>query len=320
MKKILYLVLSLALILCLFSGCGSEEKTEADDEKIKVVATVFPAYDWAREIIGNCDDVELILLLDNGVDMHSYQPSADDIITISTCDMFIYVGGQSDSWVDDALGQSQNKDMAVINMMDVMGESVREEAHLPGIEQEEEEHDHEYDEHIWLSLKNAQVICDAISDGLAQISPENQKIFSENCAAYDEKLSDLDSRYQAAADSSSIKTLVFADRFPFLYLTEDYGLDYYAAFEGCSAETEASFETVAYLASVVDDLNIKSILIIDGSDGKLAETIISNTAEKNQQILTLDSMQSVSSSDIEGGETYLDVMEGNLEVLEEALK
>ena len=108
--------------------------------------------------------------------------------------------------------------------------------------------------------------------------------------------------------------------FPFLYLTEDYGLDYYAAFEGCSAETEASFETVAYLASVVDDLNIKSILIIDGSDGKLAETIISNTAEKNQQILTLDSMQSVSSSDIEGGETYLDVMEGNLEVLEEALK
>lgn len=320
MKKLLYLVLSLALILCLFSGCGSEEKTEADDGKIKVVATVFPAYDWAREIIGNCDDVELILLLDNGVDMHSYQPSADDIITISTCDMFIYVGGQSDSWVDDALDQSQNKDMAVINMMDVLGESVREEAHLPGIEQEEEEHDHEYDEHIWLSLKNAQVICDAISDGLAQISPENQEIFSENCAAYDEKLSDLDSRYQAAADSSSVKTLVFADRFPFLYLTEDYGLDYYAAFEGCSAETEASFETVAYLASVVDDLNIKSILIIDGSDGKLAETIISNTAEKNQQILTLDSMQSVSSSDIEGGETYLGVMEGNLEVLEEALK
>ncbi|WP_411703333.1 metal ABC transporter substrate-binding protein [Faecalibacterium prausnitzii] len=277
-----------------------------------------------REILGDkADHAEVTMLLDNGVDLHSYQPTADDIIKISDCDLFIYVGGESDGWVEDALKEATNKEMQVINLLDVLGEQVKEEEVVEGMEAEEEEsedeNEPEYDEHVWLSLKNAETLCNAITDALEEIDPANKDAYAANAASYLEKLAALDGEYQTVADNAARKTVLFGDRFPFRYLVDDYGLSYYAAFAGCSAETEASFETISFLAGKVDELRLPCVLTIEGAQHKIAETIVQNTAEKNQSILTLDSMQSTTSTDVANGTTYLSVMESNLDVLKQAL-
>ena len=177
----------------------------------------------------------------------------------------------------------------------------------------------EYDEHVWLSLKNAQTLCSAISAVLQQIDPDNKDTYAANASAYIKKLSALDADYQTAVDAAARKTVLFGDRFPFRYLAEDYGLRYYAAFAGCSAESEASFETISFLAGKVDELNLPCVLTIEGVQHKIAETIVRNTAAKNQKVLTMDSMQSTTSKDAANGTTYLSVMERNLSVLKEAL-
>lgn len=312
----------LALIICAalcfsFSACSSKSNREQADDKIKIVCTIFPEYDWVKQISKNNENIELTYLLVNGVDLHNYQPSADDIITISNCDMFIYVGGESDSWVDDVLDSAKNEHLVTINLIDVLGSSVKEEEIKEGMESENEEDgdEGEYDEHIWLSLKNAKIVCRYISDKLCKIDSKNEKLYISNTESYLKELDDLDSKYQNAVDNSETKTLLFGDRFPFRYLTDDYGLDYYAAFAGCSAETEASFETITYLAKKADELNLNTVMTIDGSDNKIAQTIISNTKNKNQKILSLNSMQSTLSEN----DTYLSVMQSNLTVLEEAL-
>ncbi len=264
------------------------------------------------------------MLLDNGVDLHSYQPTADDIVKISTCDLFIYVGGESDDWVTDALQEAVNQDMVVINLLDVLGDAVKEEEVVEGMEaedeEEEEEEEVEYDEHVWLSLNNAAVLCRYIADQLAIIDAENSETYSTNAAAYIEQLNTLNDAYQAAVDAATVKTVLFGDRFPFRYLVDDYGLTYYAAFVGCSAETEASFETIVFLAEKVDELGLHAILQIETADGSIANTIRENTVSKDQSILTLDSMQSTTSADVEGGVTYLSIMEQNLDVLRAALQ
>ena len=305
---------------------GTEEKT-ADENKIKVVTTIFPEYDWVKEIAGdNSESIDLTMLLDNGVDLHSYQPTAEDIRKISDCDLFIYVGGESDAWIEDALANATNKDMKVINLLDVLGNTVKEEEVVEGMEAEEEEEEEsedegpEYDEHVWLSLKNAKVLSKAIADDLCEIDPEQKEAFTANEKNYEARLDALDEEYQEAVNAASQKTLLFGDRFPFRYLVDDYGLTYYAAFVGCSAETEASFETIQFLAGKVDELGLKSVMTIEKSDQKIAKTIIENTKDKDQKILTLDSMQSTTSDDVENGTTYLSVMEKNLEVLKEALQ
>ena len=277
-----------------------------------------------REILGDkADHAEVTMLLDNGVDLHSYQPTADDIIKISDCDLFIYVGGESDGWVEDALKEATNKEMQVINLLDVLGEQVKEEEVVEGMEAEEEESEDEdepeYDEHVWLSLKNAETLCNAITDALEEIDPANKDAYATNAASYLEKLAALDGEYQTVVDNAARKTVLFGDRFPFRYLVDDYGLSYYAAFAGCSAETEASFETISFLAGKVDELRLPCVLTIEGAQHKIAETIVQNTAEKNQSILTLDSMQSTTSTDVANGTTYLSVMESNLDVLKQAL-
>ena len=277
-----------------------------------------------REILGDkADHAEVTMLLDNGVDLHSYQPTADDIIKISDCDLFIYVGGESDGWVEDALKEATNKEMQVINLLDVLGEQVKEEEVVEGMEAEEEEsedeNEPEYDEHVWLSLKNAETLCNAITDALEEIDPANKDAYAASAASYLEKLAALDGEYQTVADNAARKTVLFGDRFPFRYLVDDYGLSYYAAFAGCSAETEASFETISFLAGKVDELRLPCVLTIEGAQHKIAETIVQNTAEKNQSILTLDSMQSTTSTDVANGTTYLSVMESNLDVLKQAL-
>ncbi|WP_099468712.1 metal ABC transporter substrate-binding protein [Konateibacter massiliensis] len=340
MKKYISIILIAVIAIFSLSACGSkatnnslesssDTQTDTDTAQVKqlqIVTTIFPEYDWVKEILGdNADQAEITMLLDNGVDLHSYQPTAEDILKISTCDLFIYVGGESDEWVEDALKEATNKDMKVINLLEVLGDTVKEEEVIEGMEAEEEEESGEeegpeYDEHVWLSLRNAKVLCSVIADTLAEIDPDNAERYQANVAAYNEKLSALDTEYQSAINATAQKTLLFGDRFPFRYLADDYDLSYYAAFVGCSAETEASFETITFLAGKVDELGLNSVLTIEKSDQKIAKTITENTQNKNQQILTLDSMQSTTSEDVSGGATYLSVMESNLGVLKEVLR
>ncbi len=325
MRKTLSFIIAAVMAVSCLCAC-SPAANEAGNGKIQIVTTIFPEYDWVMNVLGdNPAEAEVTMLLDNGVDLHSYQPTAADILKISTCDMFIYVGGESDEWVEDALQEATNKDMVVINLLDVLGDSVKEEEVVEGM-QEEDEHDHEeeegeteYDEHVWLSLRNAAILVQNISDSVQSIDPANAETYRNNTASYVEKLNSLDEEYSAAVDNASCKTLLFGDRFPFRYLTDDYGLDYYAAFVGCSAETEASFETITFLSQKVDELGLHAVMTIEGTDHRIADTIVQNTQTKDQQILTLDSMQSTTSRDVQNGITYLSIMEGNLSVLTDAL-
>ncbi len=350
MKKIISVLVAAIMMACCFSACGSvnDATAKSDDDKLQIVTTIFPEYDWVMNVLGdNPANAEVTMLLDNGVDLHSYQPTADDILKISTCDMFIYVGGESDEWVEDALKEATNKDMVVIDLLEVLGDSVKEEELVEGMQESEHEHDHEheddhedehddehdddheheheegeveYDEHVWLSLRNTAMLIDCISKELQKIDAANANGYKANSDAYIQKLNDLDKQYSDAVSAASVKTLLFGDRFPFRYLTDDYGLNYYAAFVGCSAETEASFETITFLAGKAEELSLHAVMTIEGNDHKIAETIVQNTAGEELQILTMDSMQSVTSKDVENGTTYLSIMEKNLSVLKEALK
>ena len=342
MKKITALLLALFMLVGALAGCGKQNDTNQTD-KLSIVTTIFPEYDWVREILGDkADNAEITMLLDNGVDLHSYQPTADDIVKISDCDLFIYVGGESDGWVEDALRNAANRNMKVINLLEILGDSVKTEEIVEGMQEEEhehedahahddaeehehedaEEHEHEEeaDEHVWLSLKNAKMLVRVISKALQELDPDNKDIYAANADAYVKKLSALDAEYQAAVDAASNKTILFGDRFPFRYLVDDYGLRYYAAFVGCSAETEASFETISFLAKRVDEWKLPCVLTIEGAQHKIAETIVRNTTAKNQRVLTMDSMQSTTSKDVKNGTTYLSVMEKNLSVLKEVLR
>lgn len=322
----------------LLAGCGSTSSSgpasgspdsasggAAQDGGLQVVTTIFPIYDWAREIAGDVEGVELIWLQDTGVDMHSYQPSAADMLQVSSCDLFLYIGGESDSWVSGALAEAVNPGQQAISLLTVLGDNAHLEELTEGMQAEDHEgHDHdedemEYDEHIWLSLKNARILTQAIADAMAQADPAHADAYAANAAAYQEKLAELDSRYQAVVDAAPLHTLLFGDRFPFRYLTEDYGLEVYAAFPGCSAETEASFETIAFLSGKVDELGLPAVLTIENSDGRVAQTIVQNTAAGDAAVLTLDSMQGLSAQDAAAGATYLSVMEDNLDVLKAAL-
>lgn len=334
MKKIIAAATALLVAAGMFTGCGASEKPTAQGDKLKIVTTIFPEYDWTREILGDQSErTEVTMLLDNGVDLHSYQPTADDLIKIAECDLFIYVGGESDGWVESALASTSNPDRAVINLIDTLGDSVKLEKVVEGMQEtehdheEEEDHAHdadeqeaETDEHVWLSLRNAQAVCQKIAEKLGEIDPEHEQAYTQNALAYIDQLAALDAKYQAAVDAANKKTLIFGDRFPFRYLTEDYGLDYYAAFVGCSAETEASFETIRFLAEKTDALGLSHVLTIENPNHKIAETVVANTSGKNQQVLSMDSMQSVTSKDVAAGATYLSIMEHNLDVLTQALQ
>ena len=361
-RKIIMTLACMAVAAVCLCACGNEGNTEnLASNRLKVVTTIFPEYDWVREILGDkAGEADITLLLDNGVDLHSYQPTAEDILKIGEADVFIYVGGESDEWVEDALKEASNPDRKVINLLEVLGDSVKEEEVVEGMEHDhehedgeehhdedahdeeehhdedahdgeehhdeevsEDEHEHgeepEYDEHVWLSLRNAQILCDAIAEALGEADPDDAATYTANAADYKSKLAALDKSYREAVDAADIRTVLFGDRFPFRYMTDDYGLDYYAAFAGCSAETEASFETVIFLADKLDELGLPAVLTIEKSDGKIAETIRDNTASKDQKILVMDSLQSTTSEDIKNGATYTGAMEDNLEVLKEAL-
>lgn len=315
MKRFTALILCVLMLAFSFAGCSANNnKTQGE---VKVIATIFPIYDWAREIAGDNSDIGLELLLDNGVDMHSFQPTAKDVIDISDCDIFIYVGGESDSWVKDVLAQAKNKDMIVLSLIDILGEKAKEEELKEGMQGDDD--DSALDEHVWLSLKNASLFTDKIAEAFSKADAEHSDLFKSNADNYKKELSRLDEDYQAAVNAGKTKTLLFGDRFPFRYMTDDYGLDYYAAFSGCSAEVEASFETITYLSNKLDELDLRAVMKIETSDGAIAAAIRDNTRSKDQEILTLDSLQGVTSERINAGETYLSIMKANLEVLKKAL-
>ncbi|MCD7765958.1 MAG: metal ABC transporter substrate-binding protein [Lachnospiraceae bacterium] len=326
LSMLLCLTLAAGLFNCCSIGAAASDG-DSDAKTLSIVTTLFPEYDWVKQILGETvEQADLTMLLDSGVDLHSYQPTVEDLVTISNCDLFIYVGGESDDWVEEALETVTNADMTVINLLDVLGDSVKEEEVVEGMEAEEEDEDAgndeeetEYDEHVWLSLKNAEVICQYICDRLCEMDEVNADTYAANTQAYLEELDALDTQYEEAVSAATCTTLLFGDRFPFRYLADDYGLDYYAAFSGCSAESEASFETIAFLAGKVDELGLTTVLTIDGTDHSIAETIVSTASSDNIQILSMDSMQSTVSADVEAGATYLSLMESNLDVLTQAL-
>lgn len=407
MKKKIMMFTAMAVMVCgIFAGCSktqtetksgsksmtsatstasnkstsiaSETKTDDTNKKLSVVCTIFPEYDWVRELVGDKkDNYEITYLLDKGVDLHSYQPTAEDIAKIANCDLFVYVGGESDGWVKDALKESKNDKMQVVNLLEALGNNVKEEEVVEGMQEHDHEHEHghkedadhdhdheheedadhdhdhehkedsdhdhdhdhadhdhehedadhehhhdevEYDEHVWLSLRNASSLVNELAVRLQTIDPENKDYYAGNAAKYTSKLGELDSRYLGAIKKAKNKTVIFGDRFPFRYLTDDYGLKYYAAFVGCSAETEASFETVAFLAKKTDELKLNNLMVIENSDQKIAKKIIETTKDKNQKIVEMNSMQSVTADDIANGATYISIMESNLKALISALK
>ena len=321
MKKLTVMTLCLCLLAGAFSGCAYAPK-EAPDDTLRVVTTIFPVYDWTRNILGSRENVELTLLLDNRVDLHSFQPTAEDIVKIAECDLFIYVGGESDDWVDDALRETENENRIAVRLMDGLGGALKLEETVEGmqVDEAEDEEAAEYDEHIWLSLRNAAELCPMIASALGKADPEHKDLYLENSNAYCGKLHLLSTAYHAAVDNGYQDTLLFGDRFPFRYLVEDYGLNYYAAFSGCSAETEASFETILFLANKVNELGLTTILALDGGDGEIARTVRDTASASGIVIRYLDSMQGTTVADAAAGMTYLSIMEENLNVLREALK
>ncbi|MBP5312042.1 MAG: zinc ABC transporter substrate-binding protein [Clostridia bacterium] len=326
MKKALVYILSAVLAVALAASIGGCAVPSGGSSKIQIVTTIFPLYDWVRSVAGDSENVEITLLLDNGVDLHSFQPKAADVVKISKCDMFVYVGGESDRWVTDVLGTAVNKDMTVINLLELLGSDAKAEELKEGMEaghdgDEDDDHGHEAenDEHVWLSLRNAVRFCAAIKEALCRLDSANSSKYESNLKSYTEKLEQLDLDYCDAVTSANRSTLLFGDRFPFRYLVDDYALNYYAAFSGCSAESEASFETVVFLAKKIDEFELGAVIALEGSDGKIAETIKNTTAKKDQKILYMNSLQSVTAKDIAEGVTYLGEMEKNLQVLKEAL-
>ncbi len=314
------------------AGCaGIDEAPEnsgaSGSSDLKIVCSTFPAYDWARELTSGREGVEISYLLEKGTDMHSFQPTADDILKISQCDLFVYVGGESDKWAEDAIKGAANEDLRSLSLLEAIGSKAKAEEIKEGMQAEEEDEDEhqehsdapEYDEHVWLSVKNAKLLCEKLAEELSAIDSEHKDTYASNLSAYSEKLTRLDSDFEALAAGAKNKTLIFGDRFPFRYFTEDYGFDYYAAFVGCSAETEASFETITFLASKLDELQAKTVYTIEGSDQKIAQTIISSSKSGDTKISVLDSIQSVTQERIIAGENYISIMQKNYDTLKETL-
>lgn len=308
------------LLVGSLTGCtGSEEKKD----RLVIVTTIFPIYDWVMNIIGdNPGGVEVKLLLENGVDMHSYQPTAADVMTIGESDLLFYIGGESDRWVTDALRSAGKEENVAVALLDILGDARKKEELVEGMQAEDEGEEEEdvYDEHIWLSVRNAASLSEVIAEEICRRDQMNSDYYIKQCQNYIDALAELDEEYKKAVEEAPHKLLLFGDRFPFRYMTEDYGIGYYAAFLGCAAEAEASFETIAFLAGKMNERKMKYIVVLDGSNRKIAETIIRNTKSADKEIIEMNSMQSVRKEDIAAGVTYLSVMRDNLEALKKALQ
>lgn len=343
MKRIL-LIVSLIMSIVFVSACGKKVATEnaqanTDTKKIKIVTTIYPEYDWVNNIIkGKEDKFDVSILMTSGIDLHNFQPTAKDILDIGTADLFIYVGGESDKWADGAIRQAVNKDLKAINLMELLKDKVKVEELKEGMEEEEHHHDEEdgeehhegedeehheeeieYDEHVWLSLENAMIVCAHLTNEILSLDSDNANVYENNLTTYLAELNKLNDEYKNVVSSATRKVLLFGDRFPFRYMVDDYGIDYFAAFKGCAAETEASFKTIKFLADKLSEENLPYVMKIERSEDKIARAIIENSSKKDAKIETMYSIQAVSSDDIKKGETYLSYMKKNLEVLKKVL-
>lgn len=304
-----YAACLLFIAVLMFTGCGKEVDTK-DSDKLNIVTSLYAPYDYVRQIAG--DNVNVTMLLAPGEESHSYEPTPKDIIGIKNCDLFIYNGGENEEWVSRIL--SDNKDINAIRMMDVVSQ-VYEEEIKEGMEAEEND-EAEYDEHVWTSLDNAASIVNAIKDELVKLDSEHAKEYQANAGAYTDSLNTLKNEIQTVVDTAARKTIVLGDRFPMRYFVEEFGLDYYAAFPGCSADTEANAATIKYLSDTVKKENIPVIFMMELSSGNIAKTIADET---NVKTSVLYACHNISAEDYKNGIGYIDLMRRNLEALKEAL-
>lgn len=310
MKKILTIIISL-LILITLTGC----KTYKDDGKLTILTSNFPSCDFARAITKNVPNTSVEMLLKPGTEMHNYEPTPKDIIKISKSDIFIYVGGESDEWINDLLDSIDTKKVKIIKLMDLV--DIVEEETVEGMQEEEEEEAKEYDEHVWTSPRNAIKIINSLKDEIIKLDENNIHLYEDNSTKYISELELIDREIRNIVDNSSRKELIFADRFPFRYFVDEYNLKYYAAFPGCSSETEASSKTISFLINKVKEDNIPVILTIEFSNKKIANTISNETGAI---VLELNSAHNISEEDFNNGKTYLDIMRDNVNTLMEALQ
>ena len=328
-------ILAVCGLLCgsLLAGCGTERaegvsEEVQDDGRISVVTTIFPQYDFVRQIAG--ENVELKMLLKPGEETHSYEPTPQDIIAIQYSDIFIYVGGENDAWVEDILESMPEADMRTLKLMDCV--DTVEEEHVEGMQEQpghsheeeeshedetEEEHSvHEIDEHVWTSPVNASAIVDKIKELLVQADPENRQTYEENAEAYEAELAELDAEFRDVVDNAGRRLVVFGDRFPFRYFADEYGLDYYAAFPGCASDTEPSAATMAFLINKVKEEEIPAVLKMELSNENIANAIAEATGT---EVRTFYSCHNLTAEEFEDGETYLSMMQKNVETLKEVL-
>lgn len=313
LKKYISALVCTCMMAMTLTACG----TEQTDETLNIVTTIFPTYDWVKNIVGDSEDYKVTYLTNSGTDLHNYSPSVADISLINECDLFIYVGGLSDEWVEKTLDGVTNENQVRLNLVDMIGDGLKIKETREGMQIVEDDccGDGDYDEHVWLSIKNAQLFTEEIKDTICQLDPDNAEFYEENTAAYMEELVSLDGSYETELASYEGSTIIFGDRFPLLYMFKDYNLEYYAAFSSCSAETEASFETVVFLVEKVNELDSSYIMNMDGAGHEIAETIISSTDDTQREVLSMNSMENISMSSVEGGTTYISLMETNLQVL-----
>lgn len=312
--KIFLAFLTVATVLLSAIGCG---EVAVEDDDIKIVTTIFPYYDITKNIINGANGVSLSLLVGDGADLHSYNATARDIIEISSADILIMAGGESDAWVEAALKESQNKDIEVVRLVD--------ELHSDGLAIPADSHEHEhnetcveahlFDEHIWLSPKMAGKIVEYITDALTSLDSTRAEQYVANAALYGERISALDSSFAKTLADTNERPIVFADRFPFAYLARDYSLLTFAAFSGCSSDSEASFSTVTSLASYIDNYSLSKIYVTESSTGDLARSVITASGNPDCEIIVLDSMQSITKTDIQNAANYIEIMEQNLMLL-----
>lgn len=311
MKKLFSLIISIVLLLSLCSCGAGEVAEESTNNKLKIVATIFPQYDFARAIAG--DKAQVKMLITPGTESHSFEPTTSDIKAIQNCDIFIYTGGESDHWIDSLLENIENKDIKILSLMDIID---------PHSHEEEAEHEHSHqnhshvDEHVWTSPKNAVEITTAICDEMCLSDPENSQFYKDNLSAYTNKLTTLHKDFADTVSTAKRNTLVFGDRFPLTHFSKEYGLEYFAAFSGCSEDTEPSASVVADLIRKTKAEDIPVVFKIELSSDSIASTIAKETGAK---VLTFYSCHNISKEDFKNGETYITLMQKNVESLKTAL-
>lgn len=315
MKKVFKIMFVAIMVFCIVSltGC-SKNKTQA---KLTIISTSFPGYDFARAITKDSKDVEVKMLLKPGAEMHTFEPTPQDIKNIKNSDIFIYVGGDSDEWIEDVLDDIDTDKTKVIKLMDLV--DTVEEEHVEGMEEheeDEEEEEVEYDEHVWTSPINAITITNKIKDEIVKIDKDNKELYEKNASNYINELTNIDTEIKDIVKNSKRQEIIFGDRFPLRYFVEEYGLSYYAAFPGCSEQTEASAKTISFLIDKVKSDEVPVVFHIELSNGKIADTISKETGAK---VLEFKTAHNISQKDFDAGVTYVDIMKDNIKVLKEAL-